>query len=120
MRREVESIFPDGGITYTGGTSTIDFGGGKTEKVEKVKGVNYDLASSFLSIKAAQELKGLFDSLTAQVSADHNAIAKLKADNDNLRIREGELKAANDNEAAAMKTFCNEDSKRTRPRIPSR
>ena len=42
IAQEVESVFPDGGITFTGGTGTIDYGGGKTEKVEKVKGVNYD------------------------------------------------------------------------------
>jgi hypothetical protein len=44
-----------------------------------------------LAIKAVQELKALFD-------ADHNDIAMLKTDNDNLR-------AANENEAAQIKAL---------------
>jgi hypothetical protein len=52
-------------------------------------------------IKAMQELKSLFDT-------DHDEIAQLKADSDNLR-------AANDNEAMQIKAFRDEfDAYKTR------
>lgn len=48
--------------------------------------------------KAIQELKTLFD-------ADHGDIARLKADNDNLRAELKASEAANDNEAAQIKAM---------------
>jgi hypothetical protein len=87
IAQEVENIFPAGGITFIGGADTIDLGGGKTEKLENVKGVNYDRLVVPL-IKAVQELKAEFD-------GDHAEIVKLKADND-------KLKAANDNLEARL------------------
>jgi hypothetical protein len=54
------------------------------------KSISYDYLAAPI-IKAVQELKSLFD-------ADHDAIAQLRADNDNLR-------AANDNETAQIKAL---------------
>jgi hypothetical protein len=56
----------------------------------KLAGVKYPQMTALLA-KAAQELKTMID-------GDHDAIAKLKSDNDNLR-------AANDSEAAQIKTL---------------
>jgi len=58
----------------------------------KLSGVRYAHMVAVMA-KAIQELKSLFDS-------DHDALAKLKADSDNLREV---LKAANDNNATEIR-----------------
>lgn len=44
-------------------------------------------------IEAVKELKSMFDADHTNFASDHEALAKLKADNDNLRIRVNALEA---------------------------
>jgi capsule polysaccharide export protein KpsE/RkpR len=62
-----------------------------------MKSVSYDKLVAPL-VEAVKQLKNMFDT-------DHNAIAKLKADNDALRAGLSAYKAANDNEAAQIKAL---------------
>jgi hypothetical protein len=71
-------------------TVTVDPILGEKGTTGKLTGVRYAHMVALLT-KAIQQLKVMFD-------ADHDAIAELKADNDNLR-------AANDNEAAQIKAL---------------
>jgi hypothetical protein len=96
IAQEVEKIYP-----YLVSTSkmpmTVISPDGTKKRIDDTKTLNYN---GFIVplIKAVQELKSLFD-------GDHDALAKLKADNDNLRADLSASRAANDNEAAQIKAL---------------
>jgi hypothetical protein len=75
IAQEVEKVMPQ--IVTTGKDVTLEKADGTREEVKTVKGLTY---TGFVVplVKAVQELKSLFDT-------DHDVLAKLKADNDDLR-----------------------------------
>ena len=87
VAQEVEKIFPK--LVREGDLKTsIETDKGKVD-IDHPKNLFMANLTSPI-VKAIQDLKSLFDK-------DHDALAKLKADNDNLAAQ---LKAANDNHAA--------------------